>query len=106
MNYYCILLVLRYRMHWYYKNGMDSAELIPPAAPEGIDVYFDNVGGEMTDVVQTRMNTNGRISVCGQIAIYNDRTQDTGPRPLRTRNAREIWPTISGRFSFTTAKRC
>jgi NADPH-dependent curcumin reductase CurA len=60
----------------------DSPEKLTELCPDGIDCYFDNVGGVMTDAVLTRMNTFGRVSVCGQISIYNDRSRDTGPRPF------------------------
>jgi NADPH-dependent curcumin reductase CurA len=41
------------------------------AAPHGLDVYFDNVGGEHLDAALPRMNTLGRIPVCGMISAYN-----------------------------------
>jgi NADPH-dependent curcumin reductase CurA len=42
------------------------------AAPEGIDVYFDNVGGDHLDAALARINTLGRIAVCGMISGYNE----------------------------------
>jgi NADPH-dependent curcumin reductase CurA len=42
------------------------------AAPEGIDVYFDNVGGSHLDAALASMNTLGRVAVCGMIAGYNE----------------------------------
>ncbi|HTI49856.1 MAG TPA: NADP-dependent oxidoreductase, partial [Planctomycetaceae bacterium] len=50
--------------------------------PEGIDVYFDNVGGELTDAVFQVMNIHARISVCGQISQYNLAKPELGPRLL------------------------
>ncbi|MBL8552759.1 MAG: NADP-dependent oxidoreductase [Phenylobacterium sp.] len=41
------------------------------AMPKGIDVYFENVGGETLDAVLPRMNVRGRIAVCGMISTYN-----------------------------------
>ena len=41
------------------------------ACPYGIDVYFDNVGGTITDFVLEQINVGARISVCGQISQYN-----------------------------------
>jgi NADPH-dependent curcumin reductase CurA len=41
--------------------------------PHGIDVYFDNVGGETLDAVLARLNPHARIAVCGQISTYVDR---------------------------------
>lgn len=53
-----------------YKKG-DMAEALKAAAPEGIDCYFDNVGGELSSIVINQMNTYGRISVCGAVSEYN-----------------------------------
>jgi NADPH-dependent curcumin reductase CurA len=48
--------------------------------PAGIDCYFDNVGGSITDAVLPLMNTSGRVSICGQISMYNLEKPETGPR--------------------------
>jgi NADPH-dependent curcumin reductase CurA len=61
-------------------NGYN--QLLDEHCPDGIDCYFDNVGGALTDDVLKRMNFFGRIAVCGQISQYNDNSQDTGPRPF------------------------
>jgi NADPH-dependent curcumin reductase CurA len=53
-----------------YKAG-DLREQLKAAAPQGVDVYFDNVGGEILDTVLARMNTFGRVPVCGLISQYN-----------------------------------
>ena len=53
-----------------YKSG-DLGGQIKDAAPDGIDVYFDNVGGEMLDMVLALMNAKGRIPVCGVVSQYN-----------------------------------
>ncbi|WP_255149471.1 NADP-dependent oxidoreductase [Halorarius halobius] len=47
---------------------------------DGVDVYFDNVGGEVTDAVWPLLNVRCRVAVCGQIALYNATDQPTGPR--------------------------
>lgn len=52
------------------------------AAPDGIDVYFDNVGGEHLEAAMTAMRTNGRIAACGSISRYNDTTPSPGPRNM------------------------
>ncbi|HEX9736807.1 MAG TPA: NADP-dependent oxidoreductase [Thermoanaerobaculia bacterium] len=50
--------------------------------PDGIDVYFDNVGGTITDAVVRRINAKARICVCGQISQYNLELPEVGPRWL------------------------
>ncbi len=52
------------------------------AAPDGIDVYFDNVGGPVTDAVFRQLNLHSRVSICGQISQYNDTSAPVGPRLL------------------------
>lgn len=65
-----------------YKTESDYAARIRQACPQGIDVYFDNVGGAITDAVIPQMNVRGRIAVCGQISQYNLDKPETGPRWL------------------------
>ncbi len=52
-------------------KGDDLGGRIEAAAPGGIDIYFDNVGGEMLDTVLPLMNAKGRIPVCGVLSQYN-----------------------------------
>ena len=49
-------------------------------APEGVDVYFDNVGGEISDAVISNIAIGGRIAICGQISLYNLEEPSMGPR--------------------------
>ncbi|MGV9241451.1 NADP-dependent oxidoreductase [Streptomyces nigra] len=64
-----------------YKNG-PVAEQLKQAAPDGVDVYFDNVGGEHLEAAIGRLNRGGRIAVCGMISVYNDTEPAPGPRNL------------------------
>ncbi len=55
-----------------YKAGpIDGA--LARAAPNGVDIYFDNVGGDILDAVMLQLNMNGRVAICGQISQYNVR---------------------------------
>ena len=54
-----------------YKAG-DVVEALAEAAPEGIDVYFDNVGGDHLDAALLAARQNARFAICGMIDIYND----------------------------------
>ncbi|NJP66528.1 NADP-dependent oxidoreductase [Streptomyces spiramenti] len=57
-------------------------EQLPEAAPDGIDVYFDNVGGDHLEAALTAMRTHGRIVLCGMIAQYNATEPPPGPNNL------------------------
>ena len=63
-----------------YKTTEDLRKAIATACPNGIDVYFDNVGGEISDNVMASMNRFGRVVVCGAIALYNSTEIPVGPR--------------------------
>ena len=65
-----------------YKAGNLAGDL-KAACPAGIDVYFENVGGEILDAVLAQMNLFGRIAVCGLISGYNATEQPSGPKNLR-----------------------
>ncbi|MEV6614023.1 NADP-dependent oxidoreductase [Streptomyces sp. NPDC051051] len=64
-----------------YKNGSVSEQL-REAAPDGIDVYFDNVGGDHLEAAIGSLNEGGRIAVCGMISVYNNTEPAPGPRNL------------------------
>lgn len=64
-----------------YKDG-PVAEQLAQAAPDGIDVYFDNVGGDHLEAAISRLNVHGRIAVCGMISQYNAVTPEPGPRNM------------------------
>lgn len=57
-------------------------ESLHSAAPEGIDVYFDNVGGEHLEAAIGAMRPNGRAAICGMIAQYNATEPPAAPRNL------------------------
>ena len=56
------------------------AQLLADAAPEGIDVYFDNVGGEHLDAALGALHVHGRAALCGAISAYNATEPPPGPR--------------------------
>lgn len=65
-----------------YKQTDDMTAAIKSACPDGVDVFFDNVGGELFDAVFANINEHARIAICGQIADYNEENPPQGPRPM------------------------
>ena len=65
-----------------YKTSEDYLRKLKELCPDGIDVYFDNVGGPVTDAVFRLLNVRGRVCVCGQISQYNLAKPEMGPRFL------------------------
>ncbi|GGC02775.1 NADP-dependent oxidoreductase [Novosphingobium endophyticum] len=65
-----------------YRAAPDIAAGIAKAAPEGVDVYFDNVGGEMLEAILPLMRLHGRVPVCGMIGQYNDADHPYGVKTL------------------------
>jgi NADPH:quinone reductase len=63
-----------------YKTVKNLDAALASACPSGVDVYFDNVGGEISDAVVAQINKGARISICGQISLYNSTSQPIGPR--------------------------
>ena len=66
-----------------YKATTDYPAAIKELCPGGVDVYFDNVGGPVTDAVLANLNVRARIAICGQISHANDTQPSTGPRMWR-----------------------
>ncbi|ATL48140.1 NADP-dependent oxidoreductase [Chitinophaga caeni] len=65
-----------------YKTTTDMGQAIAEAATNGVDIYFDNVGGDITDAVIVNINFHARIALCGQISLYNETGVSNGPRIL------------------------
>jgi NADPH-dependent curcumin reductase CurA len=63
-----------------YKTAHNLRHAIRQACPNGIDIYFDNVGGEISDAVLTHLNKFARVPVCGSISLYNATEVQKGPR--------------------------
>ncbi len=64
----------------YKTENVDAA--LTKACPLGVDVYFDNVGGVITDAVFDHLNVGARISICGSISQYNQDEPEPGPRKM------------------------
>jgi hypothetical protein len=64
-----------------YKSG-PVLEQLNREAPDGIDVYFDNVGGESLEAALSALRLHGRIVACGAISIYNAEAPHPGPSNL------------------------
>jgi NADPH-dependent curcumin reductase len=58
----------------------DVAARLKEACPRGIDVFFDNVGGEILEIALSRLALRARVVICGAISRYNDTTLAPGPR--------------------------
>ena len=79
------------KLEWLRELGFDAVfdyrrraarEALVEAAPEGIDIYFDNVGGDHLEAAVGQMRMYGRIVACGSISRYNDLEPAAGPRNL------------------------
>jgi NADPH-dependent curcumin reductase CurA len=64
-----------------YRDG-DARVLLSQAAPDGIDVYFDNVGGDQLEAALFSLREFGRVAMCGAISVYNATTPPPGARNL------------------------
>jgi NADPH:quinone reductase len=63
-----------------YKAIPHLRKALKEACPAGVDIYFDNVGGDISDAVISLINNNARIPLCGQISLYNEAEIPMGPR--------------------------
>jgi NADPH-dependent curcumin reductase CurA len=82
-----------------YKTCGNLRQALRAAAPDGIDLYFENVGGTHLEAALACMRQYGRIALCGMIDNYNDAAMDTGPANFISILAKEI--TVRG-FLVTT----
>ncbi|KAG6400054.1 hypothetical protein SASPL_141542 [Salvia splendens] len=65
-----------------YKEEQDYNAALKRYFPDGIDIYFDNVGGKMLEAVLNSMRLNGRVALCGMISQYNSLEQPEGVHNL------------------------
>lgn len=65
-----------------YKTVSDYNSKLQELCPDGVDVYFDNVGGTITDAVFLNLSVKARVVICGQISQYNLEKPELGPRKL------------------------
>ncbi|ATE64648.1 NADP-dependent oxidoreductase [Rhizorhabdus dicambivorans] len=63
-------------------KGEDVSARLRELCPDGVDVFFDNVGGEILDAVMENIAPRGRIAVCGQVSAYNSDDPAPGPRDM------------------------
>ncbi|MGH3077482.1 MAG: NADP-dependent oxidoreductase [Gaiellaceae bacterium] len=63
-------------------RGRPAREALAEAAPDGIDVYFDNVGGDQLEAAIGALHTHGRVVACGSVSRYNDVEPSPGPRNM------------------------
>jgi NADPH-dependent curcumin reductase CurA len=79
------------KVAWLRELGFDHAfdyrkstlrDAVAQAAPEGIDIYFDNVGGDQLEAAIGALRTRGRVIACGSISRYNDVEAPPGPRNM------------------------
>jgi NADPH-dependent curcumin reductase CurA len=74
--------------HKAHADGHSLGKAMREAAPQGIDLYFENVGSKTTEAAIANMNMFGRIAICGMIAWYNgDNVADAQPLPA-------VWSSI------------
>ena len=73
-----------------YKTVESVAASVRDASPDGIDVLFENVGGEIFEAALWHMRDYGRIALCGMISSYNDENPPPGPRGMMLMIARRL----------------
>lgn len=66
-----------------YRKEKDLGKAVRDACPDGVDVFFDNVGGPVSDAAFRNLAQWARVVICGQISQYNLTEEELGPRNLR-----------------------
>ncbi len=74
-----------------YKAGNLAAELTA-ACPDGVDIYFENVGGDVTKAVAPLLNAGARVPICGYISNYNDEDMTKSETPMHILKALNPMP--------------
>jgi len=84
-----------------YNTTHDMKEAIATFCPDGVDIYFDNVGGNISDGVLANINKFARLIICGSISTYNETTIPVGPRvePLLIKSSALMQGFIVGNYS-------
>jgi len=84
-----------------YNTSTNIKEDLSAVCPNGVDIYFDNVGGKISDGVYANINQFGRIIVCGSISVYNETSVPTGPRvePLLIKKSALMQGFIVGNYA-------
>lgn len=92
-----------------YKQTDDMAAAIKAACPNGVDIFFDNVGGELFDAVFANINEHARLAICGQITDYNAENHPQDLRPMhmlikKVHVGKALWLMISSMNSLMPKK--
>jgi NADPH-dependent curcumin reductase CurA len=84
-----------------YNTAKNIRKAVANACPDGVDVYFDNVGGDISDGVMVNINKFARIIICGAISQYNATSMPVGPRlqPLLLKNSALMQGFIIGNYA-------
>ena len=84
-----------------YNSTPDIKKAIAALCPDGVDIYFDNVGGHISDGVLANINKFARIIICGSISVYNETEIPVGPRvePLLIKSSALMQGFIVGNYA-------
>ena len=84
-----------------YNTTTNLKEALAEVCPNGVDIYFDNVGGSITDSVLANINKFARIIICGSISSYNETSAPVGPRvePVLIKNSALMQGFIVGNYA-------